>query len=255
LQITVIVLLLVMNILLIGETLYFGVSPFDATFKLSAKYDFSFWQFRTLFNIDIPLSQRFAVPHIKPDFSNVFEYFEFISEPYKVTYTDLNKEIPFTTFVNPAQKCWYVTWLNTGYFGEGLIHKDDYLSIISSKYKVNLSFKINGLNIFAEHSDNGFNLGFGNGIYLFMGEKTGFGVLYNFEKTLIYVLVFYSNNQFHLKNGFTMKDNNFEINIVNDEIDGQMNVSGRIQWKVGDMYVVGRLQGKEVRIYFEFPIW
>jgi len=247
--------LILINVLLIGETLYFGVSPFDTTFKLNAKYDFSFWKFKTSFNINIPLSERVGIPYIKPDFSNIFEYFEFINEPYRVTYTDLNKDIPFTTFVNPALKNWYATWTNTGYFGDGLIHKSDYFSMLSYKSNVNISFKIWGIDLFAERTDEGFNFGLGRHIYVFSGEKTGIGLFYSYEKALIYSLVFYKNNGFQMKNGLVIKSDNFEINIVNDEIDGQKSVYGKIVWKVGEMYVVGRLQGKEVRIDFEFPIW
>lgn len=251
----VIVFILTINTILIGETLFFGVSPFDISYKLSARYDFSFWKFKTKFKFDIELSEKGGFLKITPNFANVFEYFEFINEPYKATYSDLNTEIPFTTFANPAKKSWYVTWVNTGYFSDGYVHKNDYFSILSDLSHVNLTFKIYGVDIFFENSSNGITVGAGNKTYLFIGEKTGLGFLLSENSFIIYTLVFYENGSLSSKIGFTLKDDNLEINLINDEIDGQKTVAGKITLKVGDLYVVGRLQGKEVRLDFEFPIW
>jgi len=111
------------------------------------------------------------------------------------------------------------------------------------------------VDIFFENSSNGITVGAGNKTYLFIGEKTGLGFLLSENSFIIYTLVFYENGSLSSKIGFTLKDDNLEINLINDEIDGQKTVAGKITLKVGDLYVVGRLQGKEVRLDFEFPIW
>ncbi len=249
------VFILTINTFLMGETLFFGVSPFDTTYKLSTRYDFSFWKFKTKFKVDVELAQKQGFIKITPKFADGFEYFEFINDPYRVTYSDLNIDIPFTTFVNPAKKGWYATWVNTGYFSNGYIHKNDYFSILSDVSRIHLTFKMYGLDIFLENSPNGITLGAGNKTYLFIGEKTGLGVLLSDNSFIVYTLVFYENGSISSKFGFTLKTDNLEINLINDEIDGQKTISGKITLKVGDLYVIGRLQGKEVCLDFEFPIW
>jgi len=121
-----------------GETLYFGVSPFDTTYGLIARYDFSFWKFNTKFKLDIPIDQKRGIIYINPDFSNMIDYFQFDDYPYKVTYTTFNGDIPFTTFINPASKTWHSTWVNTGYYGDYLIHQDDMLSILGNSEAVSI---------------------------------------------------------------------------------------------------------------------
>lgn len=254
--------LILLNQISNGETLYFGVSPFDTTMKLNAKYDFSFWKFKAKFDVDIPLTENAGFILIKPDISNLFESFEFIEAPYKVTYTAFNTSIPFSTFFNPAQKVWYATWVGTGYAGSGLIHKTENFSILGSGMAVNASIRIPigsaNLYAFVERTQNGFNFGIGNTVYVFTGEKTGLGFFLSEKNVVLYALIYHSSdsaNSFDLVNGMALKTDNFEINIVNDNIDGNDTIIGRVIWKVGGVYVVGRLQGKEVRLDVEFPIW
>jgi len=249
------IFILAINTFLMGETLFFGVSPFDTSYKLTARYDFSFWKFKTKLKVDVEVAQNQGFLKITPNFANAFEYFEFINEPYRVTYSELNTDIPFTTFTNPAKKSWYATWVNTGYFSNGYIHKNDYFSILSDVSHINLTLKMYGVNIFFESSPNGTTVGAGNKVYLFVGQKTGFGLLLSDNSFIMYSLVFYENGSLSSKSGFTLKTDNLEINLINDEVDGQRTITSKITFKVGELYVVGRLQGKEVRLDFEFPIW
>lgn len=248
-------IILIADTFLMGETLFFGVSPFDTSFRLVGRYDFSFWKFVATFSASIKVEQKVGFVRLIPDFSDVFEYFEFRNEPYKVTYSNLNNDIPFTTFANPAKKSWNATWVNTGYFADGYIHKNDYFSILSDKTNINVTFRVYGMDIFFENSQDGFTIGAGNKVYLFAGDKTGVGLLLNDENFLIYALAFYKDGNFLTKSGFTLKTDNFEINVLNDVIDGSNVLTGKVILKVGEMYVIGRLQGQEVRLDFEFPIW
>jgi hypothetical protein len=243
-----------------GETLYFGVSPFDTTYGLIARYDFSFWKFNTKFKLDIPIDQKRGIIYINPDFSNMIDYFQFDDYPYKVTYTTFNGDIPFTTFINPASKTWHSTWVNTGYYGDYLIHQDDMLSILGNSEAVSISFKTKWADIFLERIGDGFNFGVGKNIYAFYGTRTGIGGTFSTDNFLVYATGYTdssasntTNNAINIDFGFSVKIDNLTMNIVKDQKSGA--TIWNASWKVGDMYVTGRCKGKEIRLDFEFPIW
>lgn len=244
----------------LGETLYFGVSPFDTTYGLIARYDFSFWKFNTKFKLDIPIDQKRGIIYINPDFSNMIDYFQFDDYPYKVTYTTFNGDIPFTTFINPASKTWHSTWVNTGYYGDYLIHQDDMLSILGNSEAVSVSFKTKWVDIFLERVGDGFNFGVGKNIYAFYGTRTGIGGTFSTDNFLVYATGYTdssasntTNNAINIDFGFSVKIDNLTMNIVKDQKSGA--TIWNASWKVGDMYVTGRCKGKEIRLDFEFPIW
>lgn len=242
------------NALLFGETLFFSVSPFDTKYGFSFRYGFRFWKFETEFYVPVSVntSKGFFKFDVKED--NIIKRFNFEEYPYKVTYDSINN-IPFSTFVNPAIKTWNATWLGAGYYGDNLFYKDQHFSIIGNDKAVNATFYLFGFDVFVERIDDKFNIGLGKNFYLFTGEKTGIGLSYVGKDILVYALGFLnSENEFRTLFGFTLKANNFEINVGTDDINTH-SLFGNIEWKVGDLYVVGRLQRQEVRLAIEFAIW
>ncbi|HCI28684.1 MAG TPA: hypothetical protein PKI14_00440 [Fervidobacterium sp.] len=254
LYIAIFLLTIIYTSISFGETLYFNVSPFDTTYGLNARYNFTFWKFNVEFNLDVSIGQKRGVPFISPDFVNMMDYFEFVEFPYKVTYSIFNDDIPFTTFINPASKAWHSTWLRTGYYGDYLIHQDDFISIVGNADAINTSFKTKWVDIFVERIDEGFNLGVGKNIYVFFGERTGIGGVFSSDNFLVYASSYTdSNAAINFNFGLSVKIDNFEMNIIEDAKTGRTNWSA--SWKVGDIYVTGRCKGEEVRLALEFPIW
>lgn len=250
----ILVILIFNNLLLFGETLYFSVSPFDREYGFSFRYNFIFWKFNVDFYapININISRGFAKFDLREN--NIIERFIFDLYPYKVTYDSINST-PFITFINPASKIWNATWLGAGYYGENLFYKNQYLSIIGKDKQFNVTLSFFDLDVFVEKVGDKFNVGLGKGIYVFLGEKSGIGINYYGENILIYAIGFLnSNNELKTAFGLTVKTDNFEMNVGNNEIDFN-SIFGNIQWKVGDVYVVGRLQGKKVRLAVEFAVW
>lgn len=254
LSILILSIIIFNNALLFGETLFFSVSPFDTKYGFSFRYDFKFWKFEIDFYtpVDVSFSRGFLKFELKED--NIIKHFTFDEYPYKVTYDSIN-DIPFTTFINPTIRTWKATWLDAGYYGDNLFYKNKYFSLIGNGNEINATFNLLGFDVFFERIDDNFNVGLGKGIYIFAGEKIGVGINYVGKDILIYALSFLNNeNEFKTLFGFTLKANNFEINIGTDDIN-MSSLFGNIEWKVGDLYVVGRLQRQEVRLAIEFAIW
>ncbi|MEN3042672.1 MAG: hypothetical protein ABDH59_05145 [Fervidobacterium sp.] len=242
------------SVLLFGETLFFSVSPFDTEYGLSFRYNFRFWKFHVDFytSSNIDFSKGFPKLSLKEE--NIIKYFSFEEYPYKVTYSNFN-QLPFNTFINPAQKAWHLTWLGTGYYNDNLLYEDQHISLIGNYKALNITFSLFDLDLFVERLEDKFNIGVGKLIYVFTGEKTGLGINYFSKNILIYALVFLdATSELKAQFGFTLKKDDIEINIGN-EYTNRDSIFGGLQWKVGDIYVIGRLQGQKIRLVVEFPIW
>lgn len=268
-----VILLILLNSFAYGETLFFGVSLFDVKYGPVFRYSFKFWNFESDFYL--PMNVALNRGFIKLDFDSdsAIEKFHFQDGVYKVTYDNINS-IPFSTFANPASKSWSATWLEAGFYGEFLIYKSHYFSLIGNGEKINIAVKLPFLPFFSalflERDSNKIYAGLGtdlmNGIYIFAGQKNGIGVNYIFDgpnnsKVLIYGASYLDyDNFFDLSKletvyGFTLKTQNFEINLSNDYKDNTKPLVGMIKWKVGDVYVIGQFKGEKIRISTEFPIW
>ncbi|HOJ94942.1 MAG TPA: hypothetical protein PK390_06860 [Fervidobacterium nodosum] len=248
----IVILSLLNTSFMFGETLFFNVSPFDNVYGFTLRYNFNFWKFDVRFYLPVDVKIKMGFPQIDAKFSDIIDKFHFEDYPYKVTYDFIN-QIPFTTFINPAQKVWYSTWLKAGYYGDKLFYIDDNFSIIGDSKNLNVSLNILGYTLFVEKIDNNYIFGAGKGIYAFFGNKSGMGINYVKESLLIYYLLYLADGKINSEFGFSLKGDNFEFNIVNNI--NSPGINGSIVWKVGEIYVVGRQQGEKVCLAVEFPIW
>ncbi|MGC8820575.1 MAG: hypothetical protein ACP5KD_04515 [Fervidobacterium sp.] len=246
-------ILFLLGSLIFGETLFFSVSPFDTTYGLSLRYDFTFWKIKAEFYLPVNVQFNRGFPQFVFEPANLINEFHFSEYPYKVTYDSIN-DIPFTTFVNPAVKVWRSTWLGAGYYGDKLFYSSDF-SILADSKNINLSYKILRLNIFVEKQEEDYTVGIGNIFYVFSGSKTGVGVNYVSENVLVYGTIHLKDGAFTSKFGLTLKGPDVEFNIVSDSIDSLDAISISIVWKVGEIYVIGRQQGQKVCLVAEFPLW
>lgn len=239
--------------ILLGETLFLSVSPFDASWGFVAKVRVRFWKFDIGLNGNVDVSFKSGFPQLKPNFDDLIDYFNFESQPYVVKYSVLGANVPFTTFLNPAKKSWFASWVSTGYVDEYVFHKGEFFSVLGNGDKLNVTFDFKILELFLERVGSDLNIGVGKLFYLYLGSKTGLGFFYPQKDWMVYVLAYLdSNSQFNLVCGLHLSWDKATLTLRTDE---KLRFVGDVEWKVGELNVIGRLEGEKVRLAFHFPIW
>ncbi len=253
LKVWILFLTVVFAVMIVGETLFLSVSPFDTSWGILAKARVKFWKFDIGLNANVDLAFKSGFPQLKPNFDNLIEHFNFESEPYVVRYSILGVNVPFTTFLNPAKRSWYASWVNTGYVDEYVFHKGEFLSVLGNgdRLHVTLDFKV--LETFFERDGTNLSVGVGKFLYLYMGSKRGLGFFYPQKDWMVYLLAYLDSNlELNLAYGFYITLENVTLMFSSDKDSGLV---GGVTWKVGDLNVTGRLEREKVRVAFNFPIW
>ncbi|ODN30339.1 hypothetical protein [Fervidobacterium thailandense] len=246
-------LTIILAITTLGETLFLSVSPFDTSWGILAKTRIRFWKFDIGLSANVDVLFKNGFPQLKPNFDNLIDYFNFENEPYVVKYSFLGPNVPFTTFLNPAKKSWYASWVNTGYVDEYVFHKGEFFSILGNADKLNVTLDFKIFEVFAEREVDNLNFGIGKFVYLYFGNKTGLGLFYPQKNWMVYVLTYLDPDfQLKLAYGLYLGWENVTLALRSDE---ELGFVGDVVWKVGELNVAGRLEGQKVRVAFHFPIW